>query len=110
MQGPPSPSPVDHRSPSAAPPVALDRPWHGLSDDWRYNCTVCPAIGPHPIPVQYLLDQLIPELLCQGITDCVLQGQVMRQLLCSELREMLLRLIDPIPPLQAIVSTGRATL
>ena len=42
---------------------------------------MCQALGPHPIPVHYWLDQLIPELNGQGITDGVIQGQVLRQLL-----------------------------
>ena len=100
---------------SAAPtpppaPSAVDRPRHGLSDDWRYDGELCPALGPHPIPVHYWLDQLIPELNGQGITDGVIQGQVLRQLLHGELRQSLLRRIEQMPSLAAIVSTGRATL
>ena len=66
---------------------------------------MCPALGPHPIPVHYWLDQLIPELNGQGITDGVIQGQVLRQLLHGELRQSLLRRIEQMPSLAAIVST-----
>ena len=68
-------------NPAASPPPALDRSRQGLSDDWKYEGKSCPALGPHPIPVHYWLDQLIPELNGQGITDGVHQGQVMRRLL-----------------------------
>ena len=96
---------------SAAPtpqsaPSAVDRPLHGLNDDWRY----CPSLGPHPIPVHYWLDQLIPKLNGQGMTDGVIQGQVLRQLLHGELRHSLLCSIEQMPSLAAFVSTGRATL
>ena len=73
---------------------------------------IVPALGPQPIPVHYWLDQLIPELTGQGITDGVIQGQVrvLRQLLHGELRQRLLRSSEQMPSLDAIVSTGRATL
>ena len=68
---------------------------------------MCPTLGPQPIPVHYWLDQFISELTCQGITDGVIQGQVMRQLLHGELGQSLLRSIE-MPFFDAIVSTGRA--
>ena len=46
-----------------------------------------------------VIDQLIPELNGQGITDGVIQGQVLRQLLHGELRQSLLRRIEQMPSL-----------
>ena len=80
----------------------MDRSRHGLSDDWRYDGKLTPALVPQPIPVHFWLDQLIPELTGQGITDGVLQGQVMRQLLHGEIRKSLLRRIEQMLSLDAI--------
>ena len=102
--------PLSAASTPPSAPSAVDRPRYGLSDNWRYYGKLCPALGPHPIPVHYWLDQLIPELTGQGITDGIIQGQVLRQLLHGELRQSLLRSIEQMPSLDAIVSTGWATL
>ena len=101
------PLPTAPTTPSASTPV--DRSRHG---DWRYDGKLCPALGPQPIPVHYWLGQLIPEPrdTGQGITDGVIQRQVVRQLLHGELRQSSLRRIEQVPSLDAIVCTGRATL
>ena len=46
----------------------------------------------------------------QGVIDGVIRGQVMRQLLHCELRQGLIRRIEQIQSLDAIVPTGWATL
>ena len=99
-------------SPGAGPPpFSPDRASKNpLDRRWAFNGTTCASIGSERVSVQLWLETIIAEFKGNRILDGQLQGQYMRQLVDSPLRDQLACKIEELTEVKAAVEAGEATL
>ena len=98
-------------APAAPAPLPPDRVGRNpLDKRWTFNGTTCAQIAAVRVSPQLWLETILAELKGAGVLDGILQGQYMRQLLDSPLRDQLVRKIEELPDVKAAVEAGTATL
>jgi hypothetical protein len=92
---------------AATPLRPRDKP---LDREWAFSGTSCPRIAVPRVSVQLWLETILAEFKGQGVHDPVIQGQYMRSLISSPLREKLNNKIAVLPAIQAAIDSSTATL